>query len=63
MQEEHQKELVKMEERLQAFYQAQWDKVQQSYQEEADKCRCLMEQQVWRPFLEVSLFRASEEVT
>lgn len=32
--------------RLKSFYQAEWDKVHQLYQEEADKCRLLMEQQV-----------------
>lgn len=46
LQEQHQKDLVHLEERLQAFYQAEWDKVHQSYQEEADKCKFLMQQQV-----------------
>lgn len=32
--------------RLRCFYQTEWDKVHQKYQEEADKCRMLMEQQV-----------------
>lgn len=32
--------------RLRSFYQTEWDKVHQTYQEEADKCRMLMEQQV-----------------
>lgn len=46
VQEQHQKDLVQLEQRLQAFYQAEWDKVHQSYQEEADKCKGLMQQQV-----------------
>ncbi|XP_054881138.1 microtubule-associated tumor suppressor 1 homolog A isoform X2 [Poeciliopsis prolifica] len=45
-QEQHQEELVQLENRLKSFYQAEWDKVHQLYQEEADKCRLLMEQQV-----------------
>ncbi|XP_014871638.1 microtubule-associated tumor suppressor 1 homolog isoform X2 [Poecilia latipinna] len=44
--EQHQEELVHLENRLKSFYQAEWDKVHQLYQEEADKCRLLMEQQV-----------------
>lgn len=32
--------------RLRNFYQTEWDKVHQTYQEEADKYRLLMEQQV-----------------
>lgn len=32
--------------RLTSFYQTEWDKVHQTYQEEADKCRVLMEKQV-----------------
>lgn len=32
--------------RLRSFYQTEWDKVHQVYQEEADRCRMLMEQQV-----------------
>lgn len=32
--------------RLRNFYQTEWDKVHQTYQEEADKYRMLMEQQV-----------------
>ncbi|XP_069569980.1 microtubule-associated tumor suppressor 1 homolog isoform X1 [Brachyistius frenatus] len=39
-------ELVQLEDRLRSFYQTEWDKVHQTYQEEADKCRVLMEQQV-----------------
>uniref|UniRef100_A0A087XQB3 Microtubule-associated tumor suppressor 1 homolog n=1 Tax=Poecilia formosa TaxID=48698 RepID=A0A087XQB3_POEFO len=44
--EQHQEELVHLENSLKSFYQAEWDKVHQLYQEEADKCRLLMEQQV-----------------
>lgn len=32
--------------RLKNFYQREWDKVHQIYQEEADKCCMLMEEQV-----------------
>lgn len=32
--------------RLRSFYQTEWDKVHQTYQDEADKYRMLMEQQV-----------------
>ncbi|XP_055749469.1 microtubule-associated tumor suppressor 1 homolog A isoform X4 [Salvelinus fontinalis] len=46
VQRDHQAELSGLEERLKAFYQAEWDKVHQAYQEEADKCRALMEQQL-----------------
>ena len=46
LEEQHQEELAQLEARLQAFYQAEWDKVHRTYQEEADKCRTLMEQQV-----------------
>ncbi|XP_047220653.1 microtubule-associated tumor suppressor 1 homolog isoform X3 [Girardinichthys multiradiatus] len=46
LEEQHQEELVQLENRLKCFYQAEWDKVHQLYQEEADKCRLLMEQQV-----------------
>uniref|UniRef100_A0A4W5QHZ5 Microtubule associated tumor suppressor 1b n=1 Tax=Hucho hucho TaxID=62062 RepID=A0A4W5QHZ5_9TELE len=46
VQRDHQAELTGLEERLKVFYQAEWDKVHQAYQEEADKCRALMEQQL-----------------
>ncbi|XP_070692679.1 microtubule-associated tumor suppressor 1 homolog A isoform X2 [Pempheris klunzingeri] len=46
LQEQHQKDLAELEQRLQAFYQAEWDKVHLTYQEEADKCKTLMEQQM-----------------
>lgn len=46
LREEHQTELTQLEERLRAFYSAEWDKTHQAYQEEANKCRALMQQQV-----------------
>lgn len=46
LQEQHQKDLAELEQRLQAFYQAEWDKVHVTYQEEADKCKTLMQQQM-----------------
>ena len=46
LQEQHQRDVAELEQKLQAFYQAEWDKVHISYQEEADKCKALMEQQV-----------------
>ncbi|XP_063075952.1 microtubule-associated tumor suppressor 1 homolog [Engraulis encrasicolus] len=46
MRQEQQAELQQLEERLRAFYSAEWDKTHQAYQEEADKCRALMKQQV-----------------
>lgn len=46
LQAQHQKDLNELEQRLQAFYQAEWDKVHLTYQDEADKCKSLMQQQV-----------------
>lgn len=46
LKEQHQKDQDELEERLQTFYQAEWDKVQLTYQEEADKCKMLMQEQV-----------------
>ncbi|XP_029918282.1 microtubule-associated tumor suppressor 1 homolog A isoform X3 [Myripristis murdjan] len=46
LQEQHLKELEQLEQKLQAFYQAEWDKVHLTYQEEADKCKALLEQQM-----------------
>lgn len=43
-QEQHQNEVAELERRLQAFDQVEWDKVQQAYQEEADRCRSLQQQ-------------------
>lgn len=46
VQEQHRGELAQLEERLQTFYQAEWDKVHLTYQQEADKCKALMELQM-----------------
>lgn len=46
LQEQHQRDLAELEQRLQAFYQAEWDKVHLSYQEEADRCKAVTQQQV-----------------
>ncbi|CAK6974177.1 microtubule-associated tumor suppressor 1 homolog A [Scomber scombrus] len=46
LQAQHQKDLNELEQRLQAFYQAEWDKVHLTYQDEADKCKSLMQQQM-----------------
>lgn len=46
LQEQHQQDLAELEQRLQTFYQAEWDKVHLTYQEEADKCKTLMQQQM-----------------
>ncbi|KAM7418364.1 hypothetical protein PAMA_015811 [Pampus argenteus] len=46
LEEQHKEELVQLEDRLRSFYQTEWDKVHQTYQEEADKYRMLMKQQV-----------------
>ncbi|KAG8004222.1 Microtubule-associated tumor suppressor 1-like protein A [Nibea albiflora] len=46
LQEQHQKDLAELEQRLQTFYQAEWDKIHFTYQEEADKCKTLMQHQM-----------------
>ncbi|XP_060941655.1 microtubule-associated tumor suppressor 1 homolog [Limanda limanda] len=46
LEEQHKEELAQLEVRLRSFYQTEWDNVHQTYQEEADKCRMLMKQQV-----------------
>ncbi|TNN47752.1 Microtubule-associated tumor suppressor 1 A [Liparis tanakae] len=46
LQEQHQKDLEELEQRQQAFYQAEWDKLHLACQEEVDKCKTLMQQQV-----------------
>ncbi|XP_041846978.1 microtubule-associated tumor suppressor 1 homolog A isoform X1 [Melanotaenia boesemani] len=46
MQEQHQKDQTELEQRLQAFYQAEWDRARLGHQEEADKCQTLMQQQM-----------------
>ncbi|XP_015226551.1 PREDICTED: microtubule-associated tumor suppressor 1 homolog isoform X2 [Cyprinodon variegatus] len=46
LQEEHRKELAELEQRLQAAHRAEWDHVQLTYQEEANKYKTLMQQQM-----------------
>lgn len=46
LQDQHQKDVTELEQRLYAFYQTEWDKIHLTYQEEADKCKTLMQQQV-----------------
>lgn len=46
LQEQHRSDLVDLEQRLKTFYSAEWEKVHQTYQEEADKCKAQMEQRV-----------------
>ncbi|KAL6117975.1 mtus1 [Pungitius sinensis] len=46
LQEKHRDDMVELEQRLQDFYQAEWDKVHLTYQEETDKCKTLMQQQL-----------------
>ncbi|XP_037127751.1 microtubule-associated tumor suppressor 1 homolog A-like [Syngnathus acus] len=46
LQEQHQKDLEEMEQRLQAFSQAEWDKVHLGYQGEADKYKALLQTQM-----------------
>ncbi|KAM9313910.1 uncharacterized protein KZ484_023754 isoform 2-T2 [Pholidichthys leucotaenia] len=46
LQEMHLEEQERLEDRLRSFYQSEWDKAQQTYQEEAEKYRRLMERQV-----------------
>lgn len=48
VQEQHCSDLADLEERLKTFYSTEWEKVHQTYQEEADKCKAQMEQQVWK---------------
>lgn len=48
VQEQHRLDLADLEERLKTFYTNEWEKIQQSYQEEAEKYKGLMEQQVKR---------------
>lgn len=45
--------------RLKSFYQREWDKVHQIYQEEADKCCMLMEEQV-RTYLHTRVCKCAE---
>lgn len=46
VQEKHQQELANIEEQQQAFYSAEWEKVHEAYQEQADRCRSQMLQEV-----------------
>lgn len=46
VQEQHRLDLADLEERLKTFYSTEWEKIHQSYQEEADKYKALMELQV-----------------
>uniref|UniRef100_A0A8B9LIA1 Microtubule associated tumor suppressor 1a n=1 Tax=Astyanax mexicanus TaxID=7994 RepID=A0A8B9LIA1_ASTMX len=46
VQEQHRSDLSDLEERLKTFYSAEWVKVHQTYQDEADKCKAQMEQQL-----------------
>lgn len=46
LQEQHRNDLVELEQRLQAYYQAERDKVHSAYQKEADKSKTVMQQQV-----------------
>ncbi|XP_066518137.1 microtubule-associated tumor suppressor 1 homolog [Hoplias malabaricus] len=46
LQQQHQAELAQLEDTLRDFYSAEWDKTHQAYQDEADKYRALMQQQV-----------------
>lgn len=46
VQEQHRLDLADLEERLKGFYSTEWEKIQQSYQDEAEKFKTLMEQQV-----------------
>ncbi|XP_008417906.1 microtubule-associated tumor suppressor 1 homolog A isoform X2 [Poecilia reticulata] len=46
LQEEHQQELADLEQKLQAVHRAEWDHVHLNYQEEANKYKVLMQQQM-----------------
>ncbi|XP_030650088.1 microtubule-associated tumor suppressor 1 homolog A isoform X3 [Chanos chanos] len=46
VQEQHQSDLADLEDRLKTFYSAEWEKVHQAFQEEANKCKAQMEQQL-----------------
>ncbi|KAJ4946075.1 hypothetical protein JOQ06_023750 [Pogonophryne albipinna] len=46
LQDQHQRDLLELEQRLQAFYQAEWDRVQLSHQEESERSRTLLQQQM-----------------
>lgn len=63
LEEQHKEELVQLEERLRSFYQTEWDKVHQTYQEEADRYRMLMEQQVEELRSQQEAERKNQEVS
>ncbi|XP_052005188.1 microtubule-associated tumor suppressor 1 homolog A-like isoform X2 [Xyrauchen texanus] len=46
VQEQHRLDLADLEERLKTFYSTEWEKVYQTYQEETDRCKAQMEQQL-----------------
>ncbi|MGH0153738.1 UNVERIFIED_CONTAM: hypothetical protein FKN15_061210 [Acipenser sinensis] len=46
VQEQHQSELADLEERLKDFYLAEWEKVHEAYQEQAEKLKTQLQQQV-----------------
>ncbi|XP_041081457.1 microtubule-associated tumor suppressor 1 homolog isoform X2 [Polyodon spathula] len=46
VQEQHQGELADLEERLKNFYLAEWEKVHEAYQEQAEKLKTQLQQQV-----------------
>ncbi|XP_031607273.1 microtubule-associated tumor suppressor 1 homolog A isoform X1 [Oreochromis aureus] len=46
LQEQHRNDLAELEKRLQAYYQAERDKVHCAYQEEADQSKTVMQQQI-----------------
>ncbi|XP_034079095.1 microtubule-associated tumor suppressor 1 homolog A isoform X3 [Gymnodraco acuticeps] len=46
LQDQHQRDLLELEQRLQAIYQAEWDRVQLSHQEESEWSRTLLQQQM-----------------
>lgn len=62
LQKEKKAELLQLEERLRAFYSAEWDKTHQAYQEEANKCQALMQQQVEEVRSKQEALRKEQEV-
>ncbi|XP_072526895.1 microtubule-associated tumor suppressor 1 homolog A-like [Salminus brasiliensis] len=63
LQQQHQEELAQLEETLRDFYSAEWDKTHQAYQEEADKYRALMQQQVEELRSKQEALRKEQQVT
>ncbi|KAG9259668.1 microtubule-associated tumor suppressor 1 isoform X1 [Astyanax mexicanus] len=61
LQQQHQEELSQLEETLRDFYSAEWDKTHQAYQEEADKYRALMQQQVEELKNKQEVFRKEQQ--